>query len=255
MVILRQHQMKNLLFLSALLFTGIAAAQVIAPPDGTVLVHFSVYDLEDSTAVIAPMVINKSSGKGMMGSTAQPLKMRIKKTDTLSVTSGGYSAVRVCLKDSSVTKSEFKLRIGLKLKLQKLPAVSIYPAKELEQIKKEREKLGVKYHYQTEAPMEALGSPITALYERFSKKEQSKQLVARLENEDRMRDVLKDLFRVYVKADVIELSEDEFDKFILFLNLPEEFLRKASEYELAAAIKERYVRFRELEKIHRRSQN
>ncbi|TND08866.1 MAG: hypothetical protein FD123_1720 [Bacteroidetes bacterium] len=247
--------MKYLFLLVPLFVFATADAQVIAPPSGSVLVSFTVYDIDDSTAVIAPMVINKSTGKGLMGSAGLPFKIRINKTDTIAITAGGYSAVTVNLKDSTVLKSEYKIRIGLRMKVQKLPAVAIYPAKELEQIKKEREQLGVKYHYQVDKPMEMVASPITALYERFSKKERSKKLVAELENEDRRRDVLKDLFRLYVKADIIELSEDEFEKFIVYLNLPEEFIRTAGDYDLAMAIKARYIRFREVERIHRRSQH
>jgi len=222
--------------------------------DRTVTLRGKIYDVDDSTAVLAPMIINKSSGKGLMGAAGLEFRLTVQYTDTLLITSGGYTSARILLRDS-VRKPEYYVRVGLRMKVQKMPAVAVYPVKKLEEMKKEREALGVKYSYQLDRPMEMAGSPITALYERFSKKERSKRYVAEMENKDRQREILKDLFRIYVKADVIDLSEEEFDKFILYLNLPEEFLKTAGDYDLVAAIKLRYEQFRELERIHRRSQH
>lgn len=243
------------IFTSIAVFILVAAkAQVAAAPVPQVVLRGVVFDVEDSSAVLSPMIINKSTGKGFYSAAGAPFVVTISKTDTLLITAGGYNGFRICLRDS-VLRSEYKVRIGLRMRVQQVQTVTIYPLKELEQIKKERENLGVKFNYQVERPLEMAASPITALYERFSRRGQSMKLVAELENQDRQREVMKDLFRLYVKADIIELEEEEFDKFIIYLNLPEEFLRTASDYDLVAAVKSRYVQFREVERIHRRGQH
>lgn len=244
--------MRSLHFLVLLLLPALLPAQVNTTPE--VIVRGVVYDVADSSVALPPMIINRNTGKGLMGAAGIEFKVTINRNDTLIITSGGYSSVRVALHDSAV-KNEYYVRIGLRIKVQKLPQVAIYPTKQLEEVKKEREALGVKYHYQLTRPMEMAASPITALYERFSQKERSKKYVAEMEDKDRQEDVLKDLFRIYVKADVIDLDEDEFDKFILYLNLPEDFLKTASEYDLVMAIKLRYDQFREVERINRASQH
>jgi hypothetical protein len=89
-----------------------------------------------------------------------------------------------------------------------------------------------------------LRSPITALYERFSKKEQSKQLAAKLTYQDKQKGVLQDLLRLYVVYDIFDLSESEFDAFIAFLNIDEDFLKTASELELVTFIKDKFEHFK-----------
>ena len=104
-------------------------------------------------------------------------------------------------------------------------------------------KLGVRKKYSLEG-VDAISSPITALYERFSKIEQSKRKVAEWENEDLRRDILKELFRLYIKNDIIDLKDDEFDAFIKYLNLSDTFIQNATQFELVMAIKGKYENFK-----------
>ena len=124
-----------------------------------------------------------------------------------------------------------------------LKEVSVFANRGLNEIQNDIDKLGVKKSYNTTGA-NALESPITALYERFSKFEQSKRKVAEWENEDLKRDILRYLFRLYVKNEVIDLKDDEFDAFIKYLNLNDEFIKNASQFELVMAIKGKYESFK-----------
>ena len=129
-------------------------------------------------------------------------------------------------------------------KLQfELKEVSVFANRSLNEIQNDIDKLGVRKTYTAEG-INAFESPITALYERFSKFSKSKQKVAEWENEDLKRDILKDLFHLYVKYEVIDLKDDEFDTFIKYLNLSDEFILKASQFELVMAIKGKYESFK-----------
>jgi hypothetical protein len=161
--------------------------------------------------------------------------------------------VRICFRDSA-KKDVYTLRLGLHVKETMMKPVAIYPVKDLDAIKKEREGLGVQKTTSTQGLTDAVSSPITFLYERYSKEGQSKAAVAAMENEDRKRDILKDLFRTYVRAGVIDLKEEEFDDFILFLNIPEGYLKTADDYELAVTIRQRYLQYRAAQHFHNNNQ-
>ena len=55
--------------------------------------------------------------------------------------------------------------------------------------------------------------------------------------------MVKELLRLYVSFDIINLSEDEFDDFISFMNLDTDFLKTATEMELILFIKDKYDHF------------
>ena len=63
------------------------------------------------------------------------------------------------------------------------------------------------------------------------------------EYKDDQRKVVKELLRLYVSFDIINLSEDEFDDFISFMNLDTDFLKTATEMELILFIKDKYDHF------------
>lgn len=91
-----------------------------------------------------------------------------------------------------------------------------------------------------------LQSPITALYQAFSKKEQNKRWIAEQEFKDDQRRIVQELLRLYVAFDIIDLSEEEFDAFITFLNIDEQFIKTATEMELILFIKDKYDHFSRL---------
>jgi hypothetical protein len=91
--------------------------------------------------------------------------------------------------------------------------------------------------------IEMMQSPITALYQVFSKKERNKRWIAEQQYKDNQRKVVQELLRLYVANDIINLTEDEFDDFISFLNINEEFLKTATEMELITFIQDKYEHF------------
>ena len=88
--------------------------------------------------------------------------------------------------------------------------------------------------------MDALQSPITFLYQEFSKRERSKRKLAELLNEDRKRELLKELLHKYVEYDIINLSDDSFDDFIDFCAVPDPVIKGLSQYEFLLYIKKKY---------------
>lgn len=188
------------------------------------------------------MIINKRTNNGAFADADGKFVLNINSTDTIIFSAIGFKVRTVCFKDSlSVGHSSFGIALQ---KLQfELSEVSVFADRSLNEIQNDIDKLGVRKKYSLEG-VDAVSSPISALYERFSKIEQSKRKVAEWENEDLRRDILKELFRLYIKNDIIDLKDDEFDAFIKYLNLSDEFIQNATQFELVMAIKGKYENFK-----------
>jgi len=192
------------------------------------------------------MLVDQNTGSGTFVSFDGNFSISINKRDTLMFAYSGYKTSKICFKDSADRK-EFLLAVKLDPLSYQLKEIAIYPVKKLNDIQKEIEKLESNKKRVSELKgVSAVISPITALYERFSKIEQSKRKVAELENEDMKREVLKDLFRIYIKYDIIQLTDSQFDDFITFCDLSDRYILNATQYELVETIKKKYNLFIEM---------
>lgn len=224
-----------------------ADAQVKLP----IKVNGKVLDKDGKEPLRQIVIVNKRTGTGTFADPDGSFTVTIVQSDTLQFTATGFMLKSVCFKDS-VYKKEYNVSIKLQKLYYVLKEVDVFPVKKLEEIQKDIDKIGVK-KTNTYKDVNAFSSPITALYERFSKLEQSKRWVAQKENEELKRGVLKDLFRIYIKYDIINLSDDEFEEFInyCYFRLSEDFIKNATEFELVMAIKEKYEKFASIKKAAR----
>jgi len=66
-----------------------------------------------------------------------------------------------------------------------------------------------------------------------------------LRNEDRKRELLKELFKKYIDYDIIQLKDEEFDDFIDYCNVSEYFLKNSSQYDFLIHIKRRFKEYKD----------
>lgn len=188
------------------------------------------------------MVINKTTGRGVFGQPNGTFAVYASQGDTIALSiKDSPSLVLVVVKADSNCQ-----HIGtfyIESKVQEIEQVEVRPLKSLEQIKEERAALAMR-ETRLVTGIEVLQSPITALYQAFSKTEQSKRQVAEMEHLDKQREILKELLRTYVAYDIVDLSNEEFDDFIIFLNMDETFLKTATEMELITFIKDKYQHYK-----------
>lgn len=187
------------------------------------------------------MVINKATGRGSFAEPDGSFSYAIQKSDTLIISYTGYKTEKLCFRDS-VYRKEYDVDIRLQKLFYSLKPVTVVPVKDLKTIQREIDELKKKRASEY-GEYNTLGSPITALYERFSKFEQSKRFVAEMEAQERKAEILKDLFRVYIKYDIIYLDDEDFDEFVKFLDLPIEFIKGATQYELVEYIRYQYNQY------------
>lgn len=199
-----------------------------------VLVKGQVIDTLQSQAFYNLMVVNTSTKRGVFGRPNGKFNTYANNQDTIALSVEGYYKSLFIVEGDS--NCQCMMNVFIQSIVQEQEAVVIYPQKSLKQIKEEREELSMR-ETRTVTGVNILQSPITALYERFSKTSRSKKLVAAMEYQDNITSVLKELLRVYVSQDVVELEEENFEDFINFLNIDEAFLKTATDYELVIFIK------------------
>ena len=186
------------------------------------------------------MVVNKSKGKGVFGQPNGTFFTYANSGDAMVLSVKGYPQHKFVVEADS--NCQCLLDVFIERPPQVFDEVVIRPLKSLNQIKEERASLALR-ETRMVSGIEVLQSPITALYQAFSRKERNKRWIADQEFKDNKARVVKELLSLYVVYDIIELEEKEFDLFVQFLNINDDFLKTASEMELVRFIKDKYEHF------------
>ena len=203
-----------------------------------ITVHATVVDENNNPVPFADVAFRRiqlgfSSGKD--GSfTAKMLH-----SDSLIVLKKGHRPTKIILKDSTY-KSDYYITVVLPRIPFELTEVQINAIRSYQTIRKEINKLYIK-NTDLHPDARPMTNPLSYLYEQFSKHEKEKRIATRLETEEAKRIVLKDLFRLYNNYKIIDLDEEEYDRFITYLNMPYSYLLQTSDYDLAVSIKRMYA--------------
>ncbi len=224
---------RNFLLILALFLSGFILAQ-----QNEILVNVKVVDENNNPVPYADVAFRRIQ-VGFSTSKEGFFTVKMLQSDSLVVLKSGHVPTKLTLKDS-LPKNEYTITLVLQRTPQELSEVQIHAIRTHQQIRQEINKLYIK---QTDINPDArpLISPISYLYELLSKHEKEKRFAARLEAEEAKRIVLKDLFRLYNSYNIIDLDEEEYDRFITYLNMPFDYLQNTSDYDLAINIKRMYA--------------
>lgn len=191
------------------------------------------------------MVINRTTGRGAFGQPNGTFSVYARIGDSISLSITGYPPVHTRVVADS--NCQFKKSFIIEGNPQEFDPVVVRPLKSLAEIKEERQALALR-ETRTVTGVEMLQSPITALYQAFSKKERTKRWIAEQEFKDNQFNVVRELIRTYIAYDVIELNDEEFEEFIYFLNMDDQFLKTASEMELITFIQDKFQHYKMIKK-------
>lgn len=205
----------------------------------------SAFDNETGAKLINILVVNKTNGNGTFGDKFGDYNLKINKNDSIVISAFGYASLVFSLKDS-LLKSSYSISPRLNKPIYYLKPVTIIAERELEDIESDIQELGYTKEDYMLSGINAANSPITFLYQAFSRRERSKRLVAELLNDDRKRALLKELFRKYIDYEIIDLEDDEFDEFIDYCSVSESFMKSSSQYEFLMYIKYMYGRWQKV---------
>jgi len=229
------------LFILFLLFSALNPLYSQENSDSLITIKGTVIDTTAYVGFYNMMVVNKTAGKGIFGDYHGTFEITVNKNDLVAVSVVGYQTVNLNFKDKPY-QPVYEVTIYLKMLAYSSDEVIVTPLKTLEELQEERANIA-KREVPTVTLENAFTSPITALYMAFSKREQTKRLVADMEYADQQHDVIREILRLYVHHDIIDLSDDDLEEFIVFLNLNPEFLQTASDYDLIVYIKDKYAHF------------
>lgn len=222
----------------------------------TITLSGTVYDVDNKFIRISYFVVNKRTNKGVFGNYKGDFQLKASKRDSIIISAKDYYPVRIAVKDSCRGSLTCSFRVGLRKKEIQLMSVDILPIRDHSAIAKEIKDLVEPKSIEL-VTADGLTSPITALYQAFSKIERSKHAVRVLEAEDRKRDVLKELLAKYVKADIIDLDEEQFDDFLNVAEFNTDYLQTLSDYHLIKYVQyryESYIRISEFYNVFKRVQ-
>lgn len=218
-------------------------SQVSAQECSRVWLKGRVQDTLHPSRFLNMMIVNRSTGKGVFGQADGSFGVYVNAKDSIIISIKGYDKIGFRVTPDSSCQQI--VDVYLDPKSTEIQEVVVKPLKTLQEIKEERASLALR-DTRTITGMEAIQSPITALYERFSSKEQSKRKVEEMKYKDKQIDIVQELLRLYVAYDVIQLSREEFEDFIVFMAIDEDFLKTASEVELVNFIKGKFEHYKTL---------
>ncbi|MBA2407038.1 MAG: hypothetical protein H0V65_03465 [Chitinophagales bacterium] len=199
-------------------------------------------DSMSSKPIINVQVINKLTGERFFSDSSGRIKAIAMKTDSLVVTATGYSYKILCFKDS-LLREKYNLLIRLNKIQIELPNVNVSPDREFDEIQRDAKNLGYNRQDYVVHGFEVLASPLTAIYQRTSRREKDKQGYAKLMNEVQKRELLREILQKYIDLGIFQLSPADVSPFIDFCNISESMLSNAQEYDIAAYMKSRYEEF------------
>jgi len=185
------------------------------------------------------MIVNRRTRNGTFGNPDGTFTVRAQRSDTLLIAAGGYLTRQYVLSDTA-QRDAYDITVELKAWKIELKPLEVLPERTLKQIQADIDKLGYRESDYRLSTVDAFQSPITFLYQEFSKRERSKRQVAELRNEDRKRALLKELLTKYVEYDIINLSDESFDDFIDFCAVPDAVIQGLSQYEFLMYVQKKY---------------
>jgi hypothetical protein len=185
------------------------------------------------------MVINLKTQQGVFADPDNSFRISVQKNDSIIITATGYLPLGLCFRDS-VPREVYKVAVGLQRLSVTLNEIMVLRPRDLNRIEEDFKKLGYDKSDYKLTGVEAWQSPLTALYQAFSRKERSKRRVAELMNDDKRRELLREVLANYSRSGLIKIPYNEYNAFIDFLGLNDFMLQTFSQYELAIYIKNRY---------------
>lgn len=232
---------RNLLLSVVLAWTCISASHA----QDLVSISGKIYDVKSPELLLEnTMVINLRTQRGVFAEGNNSFSVQLLPSDTLVISATGYQLKKVCFKDTSVSRYH-QLHIPLERLTVQLRDITIFQQRDWKAIERDLQRLGYQESDYRIQGAEAWNAPITALYEAFSRRERSRRKVAELQNADMRRDLLKEILHIYSKNGLIQLAEEETERFIDYMDFNDDLLKTLTQYELAVLVKERFAAFKD----------
>jgi hypothetical protein len=220
----------------------------------------SGYVFEESTGKPLPYVnvYVKKSRIGTITDTSGHFILSAQMKDTIVFSIVGYDRNYLIINDSAKDNTK-PVILFLNTKIYELKSVDIVALKKYKQLEYQIMNMKLKdddYVYaQRNFPIKpkdisyysrcgnsmfgVVVSPITALYDMFSKEGREKQKLYEIQKNDNLFDLIESKISCDKLAEILELSREDFNKFIDWNNFNYDFINSLNGYELVNLLKHR----------------
>ncbi|MCC5922436.1 MAG: hypothetical protein JJT77_01515 [Crocinitomicaceae bacterium] len=130
-------------------------------------------------------------------------------------------------------------------KVQEFEDVSVYPSYSLQAIGAQRKVLALETAPKM-GTLESIQSPITAIYNRYSKQAKTKEKIRDLQFAFQKEKILTQYVHTYLSHQFLKIPAHLVDAFIAFIDVDLEFLRTSNEYSLMLEIQKQSLVFLKL---------
>lgn len=247
--------MKQVIFIFLLCFPIVVQAQVTG--DNTISLSGTLVNKEyDPVPYVT--ITNLSNNKGVVSDDEGFFYIRFDRQDTLELSAVGYEKHQIFLGDTA-TANNYDLTIRLSERTYQLENVTVFAYKDEEAFKKAilaldesvlpKQTPTVKIPGSYEGPrMEKRPSPVSPIsfiYDRFSKRAKYEREVRKAEQEYEYQKVLSKKYNRDLVGKITGLTDQDLDKFMLFCRFEDEFIARSNEYDIILAINRCYEDFSE----------
>ena len=224
--------MKKLVLLSlSFLLAPFLYAQTMVQVKGV------VYDADSNAILDSVTIIVKHTSRIIQNKPDGSFSIFVKPSDTLIFGLYGFRVKYLCFKDSARDRDYYNIKVRLSHLSDESKEVTIYEVRSQREVRRDIQNLVIEHAFALERP-NAVQSPISAIYEQYSKKSRSKQLLVEYEFELEKNKLVKQLLDIYNRQGIINISPSDYKAFIIDLNLDWDFLFVVSDYDLAVYIKQ-----------------
>ncbi len=225
------------------------------------------YVFEESTGEPLPYVnvYVKKSRIGTITDTSGYFLLSASINDTIIFSSLGYDKKYVILTDSA-TDNNKPLVVFMDSKIYELKSVEVIALRKYKQLEYEITNMrlpdddyiyaannfpfrpaDIDYYTRSSTPMSGIGiifSPITALYDMFSKEGKEKQKLAELQEKDYLNTLIDEKISTALVMKITGLDQEETNMFINWCNFSPDFIMKLTEYDFISVIAYKYKQYK-----------
>lgn len=220
-------------FRAVLLFIfcfGFSSSLFAQNNSSSIIITGQALDAITHRAVKPLQVVNTRNLQRFYGDSLGNFIIQCAKEDTLYVVARGYATISLCYKDSALKKI-YMLNLRMYKISVVLPEVTVRSNREFGDVHHDAQKLGYNEKDYMVHGYQIIQSPFTYLYELFSTREKDKRGYARLMNQERKNQLVKELVNNYISLGILDLDPMEVKDFVEFAEVPENFLKTTNEYD------------------------
>ncbi|MDD3859477.1 MAG: carboxypeptidase-like regulatory domain-containing protein [Bacteroidales bacterium] len=252
------------LVICSFIIPEIVSAQFLRIADRVIIAG---YVFEESNGLPLPYVnvYVKKTRNGTITDTSGYFLLTANINDTIVFSSLGFDKKYVGVSEEDAENSK-PLIVFLDTKIYELKSVEIIALKRYKQLEYEITNMklpeneytyaianfpcrpsDIDYYTRSSTPVSGLGivfSPITALYDMFSKEGKEKQKLLELQEKDYLNSIIESKISIALVMKITGLNQEECKVFLNWCNFSSDFLLKLTEYDLISVIAFKFKQYK-----------